>query len=156
MVRKMMSAVLTVILMTTVTACGKTPPQESRLSQEVTQMSAESQNAMGAMSPEEALEYMKETKNLVIIDVAATRWYGENHFEGAINIPIEELDREAEDVLYMEIPADRPVLLHCRLGMIVPGAYDRVLELRSDIPEISYIDGAPQFDEYNEWLENRQ
>ena len=56
----------------------------------------------------------------------------------------------------MEIPADRPVLMHCRRGMIVPGAYDRVLELRPDIPEISYIDGTPLFDEYNEWLENQR
>ena len=116
-------------------------------------MNTESQNAIGAMSPEDALVYMQETENLVIVDVAATRWYGENHFEGAINIPIEELDSAAEDALYMELPADRPVLLHCRLGMIVPGAYGRVLELRPDIPEISYIDGVPPFDEYSEWLE---
>ncbi|WP_243141032.1 MULTISPECIES: rhodanese-like domain-containing protein [unclassified Lactonifactor] len=109
-------------------------------------------NAIGAMSPEDALEYMQTTSDLVIVDVAATRWYEENHFEGAINIPIEELESEAEDALYMEIPAGRPVLLHCRLGMIVPGAYERILELRSDIPEISYIDGAPLFDEYNAWL----
>ena len=119
-------------------------------------MSSESQNAMGAMSPEAALEYMKETKDLVIVDVAATRWYDDNHFEGAINIPIEELDSEAEDALYREIPAGRPVMMHCRRGMIVPGAYDRVLELRPDIPEISYIDGTPQFDEYNQWMESQQ
>ena len=110
------------------------------------------QKDLGAMTPEEALSYMQETENLVIVDVAAERWYEEEHFEGAINIPIESLDSETEDALYMEIPADRPVLLHCRRGMIVPGAYDRVKELRPDIPEIGYIDGVPPFTEYNEWL----
>ncbi|MCM1304914.1 MAG: rhodanese-like domain-containing protein [Butyrivibrio sp.] len=112
-------------------------------------------NALGGMSPEDALEYMKTTKDLVIVDVAATRWYDENHFEGAMNIPIEELGSEEEDAMYMEIPSGRPVVMHCRLGMIVPGAYERVLELRDDIPEISYIDGKPPFDEYNEWLKNQ-
>ncbi|MCM1543417.1 MAG: rhodanese-like domain-containing protein [Blautia sp.] len=116
---------------------------------------ASGMNALGGMSPEDALEYMKTTENLVIIDVAATRWYDENHFEGAINIPIEELGSDEEDAMYMEIPSGRPVLMHCRLGMIVPGAYERVLELRDDIPEISYIDGKPPFDEYNEWLKNQ-
>lgn len=128
------------------------PPEENT---EDSPMNAETQNALGAMSPEEALEYMKKTGNLVIVDVAATRWYDEKHFEGAVNIPIEELDSEAEDDLYMNIPADRPVLMHCRRGMIVPGAYERVLELRPDIPEISYIDGVPPFDKYNEWIENQ-
>ena len=175
MVGKMVSALLSIILVTAVTACSEAVPNNSRQStsqetisetsalsaeakpsQEEPAMSSESQNAVGAMSPEAALEYMKETKDLVIVDVAATRWYDENHFEGAINIPIEELDSEAEDALYREIPAGRPVLMHCRRGMIVPGAYRRVLELRPDIPEISYIDGTPQFDEYNGWLESQQ
>ncbi|ODR43080.1 sulfur transferase [Eisenbergiella tayi] len=175
MVRKIISVLLLIILMTAVTACSEVAPinsqkrapqetisensalsTEAQTSQEEPAMSSESQNAMGAMSPEAALEYMKETKDLVIVDVAATRWYDENHFEGAINIPIEELDSETEDALYMEIPAGKPVMMHCRRGMIVPGAYDRVLELRPDIPEISYIDGTPQFDEYNEWIANQE
>ena len=113
-------------------------------------------NALGSMSPEDALEYMKNTPDLVIVDVATTSRYEENHFEGAIHIPIEELDSEAEDALYMEIPAGHPVLLHCRLGMVVPGAYERILELRSDIPEIAYIDGAPLFQEYNEWMAEQE
>lgn len=112
-------------------------------------------NLLGGMSPEDALEYMKTTENLVIVDVAATKWYDKEHFEGAVNIPIEELDSDEEDKLYHDIPTGRPVIMHCRLGMIVPGAYERVLELRPDIPEISYIDGEPPFEEYNEWLESR-
>lgn len=70
-------------------------------------MSSEAQatNALGALTPEDALDYMKKTENLVIVDVATANRYNAEHFEGAINIPIEELDGEAEDALYMEIPA---------------------------------------------------
>ena len=111
---------------------------------------------LGALTPEAALEYMKTEKNLVIVDVAAKRYFDREHFAGAVNIPIEELDGEEEDELYAALPKGRPVLLHCRLGMIVPGAYERLAELRPDIPEIAYIDGAPLFREYNEWLAGRE
>ncbi len=114
------------------------------------------QNDLGALTPENALLYMQKTDNLVIVDVAATKWYDEEHFKGAINIPIEELDGESEDSLYMEIPEGRPVLLHCRRGVIVPGAYRRVKELRPDIPEIAYIAGVPPFEAYNGWLAGRK
>ncbi len=111
--------------------------------------------ALGALTPEAALKYMKETKDLVIVDVATTRHYNNKHFEGAIHIPIEELESKDEDALYMKLPAGRPVLIHCRLGMIAPGAYKRVMELRKDIPEMAYIDGVPPFDEYNKWIANK-
>lgn len=110
------------------------------------------QNDLGGMSPEEALKYMQETENLVIVDVASKSNYERVHFENAINIPIEDLNSDEEDALYKEIPKDRPVILHCRQGVIVPGAYRRLKELRPDIPEISYIAGAPLFTEYNEWV----
>lgn len=38
-----------------------------------------------------------------------------------------------------------------KTAMIVPGAFERVKELCSDIPEISYIDGVLPFAKYNEW-----
>lgn len=159
--RKICAVLFAVSLVMTLASCGalKAPTSseleasipQSETTEEGTMNEKQIPNALGALSPEEALRYMKETDNLVIVDVATTGHYNAEHFEGAISIPIEELDQEAEDVLYMEIPADCPVLLHCRLGMVVPGAYERVLELRGDIPEIAYIDGAPMFSEYNEW-----
>lgn len=109
----------------------------------------------GALSPEAALEYMKKTENLLIVDVATKSHYERKHFTGAVNIPIEELSGAEEEALYRELPAGRPVLMHCRLGMIVPGACERMAALRPDIKELAYIDGAPLFDEYNEWLATR-
>ena len=106
--------------------------------------------ALGAMTPEAALAYMKNTKDLVIVDVATKSWYAKDHFPGAVNIPIEEISAAEAEAMYRALPAGRPVLLHCRLGMIVPGAYDKVKALRPDIPEIGYIAGRPPFAEFRE------
>ena len=110
----------------------------------------------GALKSQEALVYMKSTPSLVIVDVAAKRWYKQTHFEGAINIPIEELSAEEEKECYRQLPKGRPVLLHCRLRMIVPGAYRTLKELRPDIPEITYIDGKPPFEAYNQWVASQK
>ncbi|WP_455665874.1 rhodanese-like domain-containing protein [Phocaeicola sp.] len=111
---------------------------------------------LGAMSPEKALEYMKTTENLVIVDVASRTNYARKHFERAVNIPIENLSSDEEKELYLKLPKGRPVILHCRLGMIVLGAYRTLKQLRPDIPEISYIDDRPPFDEYNEWVKSKK
>ena len=95
---------------------------------------------------------MKKTKNLVIVDVAPRKAYDKGHFIGAISIPIEGLSKEEEDKRYKElIPAGKPVLIHCRRAIFAPNAYKRIVELRPDIPEISYINGAPLIQPYNEW-----
>ena len=109
------------------------------------------QKDLGAMSPANALEYMKKTKNLVIVDVASVSNYNRKHFNGAVNIPIENITSSEARTFYLELPKDCPIMLHCRAGAIVPGAYRTLKELRPDIPEISYINGAPLFDDYNEW-----
>lgn len=111
------------------------------------------QNDLGAMDPAQALEYMKATKDLVIVDVATKRWFATKHFAGAVSIPIENISAEEARELYLKLPAGKPVLLHCRLGMIVPDAYQTLKILRPDIPEISYIAGKPLFEEYNAWHE---
>ncbi|MCD8029908.1 MAG: hypothetical protein LUF85_03510 [Bacteroides sp.] len=110
----------------------------------------------GAMTPEEALIYMKVTDNLVIVDVASLTHYDRVHFVRAINIPIENISAAEADKLYRELPEGRPIILHCRRGVTVSGAYRRVKELRPDIPGISYIAGAPPFEEYNQWHKNNK
>ncbi|MBQ8700513.1 MAG: hypothetical protein IJ522_02905 [Acidaminococcaceae bacterium] len=112
---------------------------------------AQKQKALGGVTPEAALEYMKNTKNLVIVDVAPRKMYEKDHFIEAISIPIENISKEEEDKRYKELPAGRPVLIHCRRAIFAPQAYKRVLELRPDIPEISFINGGPLIKPYNEW-----
>lgn len=108
-------------------------------------------HALGALTPQKALEYMKTTSELVIVDVATAHEYAEEHFDGAINIHYSEMPER-----YDEIPRDRKVLLHCRLGMVVPNAYRVLLEKRPDIVELSYIDGAPLFEAYNSWKKEQE
>lgn len=115
---------------------------------------AAEQNALGGMEPARALEYMKAKEDLIIVDVATRGGFARVHFANAINIPIENISSDEAKELYLKIPAGRPVLLHCRLGMIVPGAYQTLKSLRPDIPEISYIAGKPPFDGYNNWYES--
>lgn len=99
----------------------------------------------GAITPETALNYMKVTPGLVVIDVREPQWIDQS-FAGAIRIPWSEMDRR-----YREIPAGRPVLLHCGAGVMAPRAYRILREKRPDIADLAYIAGAPLFDAYNEW-----
>lgn len=110
------------------------------------------QNDLGAFSPEAAFEYMKEKPNLLIVDAAATRWYQTKTFEGAVNIPVEELSNTELTEAVKKLPAGQPILVHCRHGMVAPQVYRRIKEIRPDVPEISWLDGAPLFDEYNAWV----
>lgn len=116
--------------------------------------SAKKQKGIGALYPQQAIEYMKKTKDLVIIDVSSRRRYEAKHFTHSINIPIEDYsDEELKSIFIKEIPKGRPVLLHCRHGIIVPAAYESLKIVRPDIPEVSYIAGKPPFDEFNTWCE---
>lgn len=110
------------------------------------------QNDLGAFSPEAAFEYMKKTPNLLIVDAAATRWYQTKTFEGAVNIPVEELSDAELTEAVKKLPTGQPILVHCRRGMVAPQVYRRIKEVRPDVPEISWLDGEPLFDEYNAWV----
>lgn len=101
---------------------------------------------MGGITPQAALEYMKSTDNLVIIEVNQKQWKKKVPFTGAMWIPYDEIEARCG-----EIPKDRPVLLHCGQGVVSVPAYDTLKRVRPDIPELSYIAGPPPIDEYNKW-----
>jgi len=104
-------------------------------------------NAKWWLTPQEALDYMKSTKDLVIID---TRDIDNkpNGFKWALEIPYNQLVKRIE-----EIPQWRPVLLHCWGWNVAPKWYVELLKFNPEIPELSYIAGVPLFDEYNEWVD---
>ena len=115
-------------------------------------LNANAQNGkqLGGMKPEAALTYMQKTANIVIVDVREPR-YIDNYFQGSIRIPWTEMGER-----FNEIPKGRPVILNCGLGWVAPKAYKILTEKRKDIPELSWIDGAPKFDEYNKWLKQQK
>lgn len=108
-------------------------------------------NLLGGLSPEKALECMKNTENLVIVEVNTEQWKKPMPFTGAMWIPHDEMAER-----YNEIPEGCPVILHCGAGIVSVPAYETLIEKRPDIPELSYIDGAPPIAEYNEWYENNK
>ena len=130
--------------------------ERTNVREDICQSESEKFETSGPISPKDALVYMKTKKDLVIVDVAAKRWYAQEHFKGAVNIPIEELSAEEEKKLYLQLPKNCPVVMHCRLGMIVPGAHRTLKQLRPDISEIYYIDGKPLFEAYNEWVTSQE
>ncbi|MDL2284530.1 hypothetical protein LJC19_05250 [Oxalobacter sp. OttesenSCG-928-P03] len=109
------------------------------------------QKDLGGMAPAEALEYMKKTENLYILDVSPPEKHNSIHFNGSYNIPQAELLSRIN-----EIPKDRPVLIHCRLGRTCVKAYPLIKKMRPDIPVISYLNGEPPFEEYNNWLKTKK
>lgn len=104
-------------------------------------------NNLGAMTPVKALEYMKTTKDLVIVEVRTPEWLGNTWFTGALLIPHTQMATR-----YSEIPENRPVILNCGGGVNAPKAYQVLKDKRPDIPQLSYIAGSPLFREYNEWV----
>lgn len=110
-------------------------------------------NWLGGLAPEEALAYMKEhhKDGLVIVEVNTDYWKLKNGFRGALHIPHDEMAER-----YREIPAGKPVILHCGAGVVSVDAYKILQEKRKDIPQLSYIAGKPPVEEYNGWLEQNR
>ena len=106
---------------------------------------------LGAMEPQEALEYMKKTPDLIVVEVNEPKWKLRNGITGAMHIPYTEMEQR-----YNEIPPNRPVILHCGAGVVVVEAYEILQQKRPDIPELSYIAGKPPVEEYNKWLEENR
>ncbi|MDD3333984.1 MAG: DUF2271 domain-containing protein [Eubacteriales bacterium] len=107
------------------------------------------QRLLGGLSPDEALEYMEHTPDLVIVQVNTAQWKITPGFTGALWIPHDELEERFD-----EIPVGKPVMLHCGAGVVSVPAYEMLIQKRPDIPELSYIAGSPRaiMEEYNEWL----
>ena len=165
--KKMYTTMIMLALAFGLTACGGTSdtpqfvPETSAsqnveivepesTSQEDAELEAQTATALGGMSPEDALTYMETTPDLVIVEVNAPEWKLSNGITGAIWIPYTEMAER-----YDEIPEGKPVLLHCGGGIVSVEAYETLLEVRPDIPELSYIAGAPPVSAYNEWLANQ-
>jgi rhodanese-related sulfurtransferase len=143
---KAMILAMTAILMLSATACANNTGSQEPIGQ----TPVEETQWLGAMSPKKALEYMKTMKDLVVIDVREPQYINQS-FEGEMQIPWTKMEERCS-----EIPAGKPVLLHCGLGMVVPNAYKTLQKKRKDLKSVAYIDGAPLFKEYNEWKKSNK
>lgn len=94
------------------------------------------QGEIAALSPEEAQEYVRDTPNLLIIDVRSRKEFADGHLVHAINMPLYAFQRMAKD-----IPANVPVLLHCQYGYRSLQAYKLLRRLRPDIQDVRFAAG---------------
>lgn len=67
--------------------------------------------AEGAISPAEAESWIKEKKDLQLIDVRTPPEYADGHLANAKLIPLQELEGR-----WAEIDKGKPILLYCRSG----------------------------------------
>lgn len=88
------------------------------------------------MSPEAALQYMNETPNLFVMDVRTPGEYAQKHLDRAVNIPVEELEGRLH-----EVPADRPVLIHCRTGIRAERAYNLIRDKKPEVKSMRIVRG---------------
>lgn len=138
------------ILSLCVTSCMAQDKQTVQKDETTMEKTTDRPQYLGGISPEEALEYMKTTPDLVVIDVRTAEWRNPV-FKGAVYIPHDEIQRR-----YKEIPTDRPVLLHCGAGIMAPRAYKYLVDLKANIKELRYIAGSPKFSEYNKWYDSKR
>jgi rhodanese-related sulfurtransferase len=68
-------------------------------------------SADGAISPTEAASWIKEKKDLQLIDVRTPSEYADGHLAKAKLIPLQELESR-----FGEIDKSKPILLYCRSG----------------------------------------
>lgn len=68
-------------------------------------------SAEGAISPAQAANLIKVTKNLQLIDVRTPAEYADGHLAEATLLPLQELEER-----WTEIDKGKPVLLYCRSG----------------------------------------
>ena len=107
---------------------------------------AAAERTSDAISPPNALEYLKAHGDTIIIDVRLAEQFQQKHFTGAINLPVAEIKARAG-----EIPPNARVLLYCNSGRMALRAYDYLKPLRPDL-DMVYIAGGPApIDEYNAW-----
>ncbi len=93
-----------------------------------------------AVSPAEGAKIIASTPDLYLIDVRPAEAFAKKHYPNAVNMPVATFG-----TTIASIPADRPVLMHCRTGRSVKTAYAILKKLRPDVTNVRYIDGEPLF-----------
>lgn len=78
------------------------------------------------ISPEDA-RTMLEDSSVVLIDVRTPEEFAEGHIEGALLLPVDEIDEESISELVAD--KDTPVVLYCRSGRRSADAASKLVQL---------------------------
>ncbi len=63
------------------------------------------------ISPEEVYEIIKNGEDYLILDVRSKEEYDPGHLEGAMLLPVSELEDRLD-----ELPVDKPIIVYCKSG----------------------------------------
>lgn len=97
-------------------------------------------NSYERISQEEALSYMVNDGESIILDVRTEEEFASGHIKGAVLIPHEEIEAKAESVIDDK---ERLILVYCRSGRRSKIAAEKLVELGySNVKEFGGI---------NEW-----
>lgn len=102
---------LLLIMIMTLTAC--TPAQTNTI-------------AYQTISAAEAKKMMDEEKEVIILDVRTLEEYNAGHIEGAVLLPVTDIEKEAANVLPDK---DATILVYCRSGNRSQTASQKLVDL---------------------------
>lgn len=98
----------------------------------------------GAITGKTAHKLLVELNTtLMVLDVRTAQEFAENHVQGAVNIPVQELKSRV-----YELPKDKPILILCRTGVRAATAYGIVLAARpgtAESPGLWYLHATPVY-----------
>ena len=91
----------------------------ARISEKVSSVSGEVQEEnedneiaeIKPINPEEVYEIIKNDEDYLIVDVRTKEEYNSGHLEGALLLPVQELEERLG-----ELPMDKPIIVYCRSG----------------------------------------
>ena len=96
-----------------------------------------------ALTPQQTLEYIKNTKDILIIDVRSHREYAGGHIPGSVNLSLRTLPREIDS-----IPTGHPILIYCGVGFRGVQAYKLIRRLRPELTDVHHAQGKLPFSLY--------
>lgn len=96
----------------------------------------ENEGEYGDVTVERAMELINEKPSLVILDVRTDGEYGDGHIEGAVNIPVNELEGRLG-----ELEKEDETLVYCRtgnrsgtaVGILKENGYEKIFHMNKGI-----------------------
>ena len=99
-------------------------------------LSRETEEEYGDVTVERARELIQEKPSMVILDVRTDGEYRDGHIEGAVNIPVNELEGRLG-----ELEKDNETLVYCRtgnrsgtaVGILKENGYEKIFHMNNGI-----------------------
>lgn len=82
----------------------------------------------------------EEPDSIMLVDVRDPGEYAAGHMTGAVNIPVDKLEKQAPS-----LSADKPIVFVCASGARSGEAYYMIRDMRPDIEDVYYIEGESTF-----------